>query len=142
MSKLAHSNQETMDELDRRRAIENGDEDLIPAQAAKNTPDWKVLPYYGSAGENLMGFDIVEVGRRETSDRIAVVKLTDVYHGNKDTCKQRASLISAAPKLLEALKLAEELCTNLLDAVGDDEFNSNFKVIEKARAAIAEAEGR
>ena len=28
MSKLAHSNQETMDELDRRRAVENGDANI------------------------------------------------------------------------------------------------------------------
>lgn len=32
MSKLAHSHQPTMDEIDRRRAIENGDEDLLPKQ--------------------------------------------------------------------------------------------------------------
>jgi hypothetical protein len=30
MSKLAHSHQPTMDELDRRRAIEDGNEDLLP----------------------------------------------------------------------------------------------------------------
>lgn len=30
MSKLAHSNQETMDEMDVERAIENGDVDLLP----------------------------------------------------------------------------------------------------------------
>ena len=29
MSKLAHSNQETMDEIDIKRAIEDGNEDLI-----------------------------------------------------------------------------------------------------------------
>lgn len=29
MSKLAHSNQETMDEIERKRAIENGDEDCL-----------------------------------------------------------------------------------------------------------------
>lgn len=30
VSKLAHSNEETMNEIDRRRAIEDGNEDLIP----------------------------------------------------------------------------------------------------------------
>lgn len=30
MSKLAHTHQPTMDALDRKRAIENGDEDLLP----------------------------------------------------------------------------------------------------------------
>lgn len=32
MSKLAHSNQPTMDEIDRRRAIEDGNDDLIAAE--------------------------------------------------------------------------------------------------------------
>lgn len=32
MSKLAHSNQQTMDEIDLRHAIETGNEDLIPMQ--------------------------------------------------------------------------------------------------------------
>ncbi len=30
MSKLAHSNQETMDEIERRAAIEDGNEDMLP----------------------------------------------------------------------------------------------------------------
>lgn len=30
MSKLAHSHQPTMDEIDRKRAIETGNEDLLP----------------------------------------------------------------------------------------------------------------
>ncbi len=30
MSKLAHSNEETMDEIERRAAIEDGNEDMLP----------------------------------------------------------------------------------------------------------------
>lgn len=107
------------------------------APTATHTPDWKVLPYYGSAGEIFMGFDIVEVGPRETSDRIAIVKLTDVYHGNKDICKQRADLIAAAPKLLEALKGMLSLMKAVSPQHSGDWHESNV-----ARAAIAQTEGR
>ena len=42
MSKLAHSHQPTMDELDYQRAIENGDEDCIPIS-------FKVARWWGNA---------------------------------------------------------------------------------------------
>lgn len=35
MSKLAHSHQPTMDEIDRKRAIRDGNEDLIPMENDK-----------------------------------------------------------------------------------------------------------
>lgn len=41
MSKLAHSHQPTMDEIDRKRAIRDGNEDLIPAGHRAPRP----LPY-------------------------------------------------------------------------------------------------
>jgi hypothetical protein len=48
MSKLAHSNQETMDEIDLQHAIENGNEDLIERLTEYNK-DWRTRA--GSAKE-------------------------------------------------------------------------------------------
>jgi hypothetical protein len=48
MSKLAHSNQETMDEIDRQHAIADGNEDLIE-RLTKYNKDWRARA--GSAKE-------------------------------------------------------------------------------------------
>jgi len=57
MSKLAHSNQETMDEIDYRAAIENGDEDLIPA-SIKISKRWEAVRPW----KRWFGFDNKEWG--------------------------------------------------------------------------------
>lgn len=146
MSKLAHSNQKTMDELDRRSAIEDDyDENTGIGVVFDKQPDSpQDLTKHTRGPWTYDGFIV-----REVASDAGIAVIQNGMHINPnieifdlDTQEANARLIAAAPKLLEALKLAEELCANLIDAVGDDEFNSNFKVIEKARSAIAEAEGR
>lgn len=74
MSKLAHSNQETMDEIERRAAIENGNEDLIEQSIKADLVE---------ALENLLTYDRVErpafrakpVGAPNSSERIKQDKL-------------------------------------------------------------------
>lgn len=63
----------------------------------KHTPGpLKVLPYYGSGGENLLGFDIVQEGNRETSDRVAILKFSDAYRDERETTDANALLICEA----------------------------------------------
>lgn len=82
MSKLSHSNQATMDELERQRAIENGDEDLLGSPClftATRTPvdvAWEALERSETTIKRL----IEAVGPNSAFHQ----PLLDALHGLKD----------------------------------------------------------
>lgn len=51
MSKLAHSHQPTMDEIDRLRAVKNGDEDCLPLTAHLVSSVQELIDVYWGRGD-------------------------------------------------------------------------------------------
>lgn len=138
MSKLAHSNQETMDELDRRRAIENGDGDLIPAQTGKHTPGpWHMDgDGFDSVAAQDCGTDGYEIFTKDAAGDVDLPICTICDVCDDDESQANARLIAAATKLLEAAKQAADLLQELKDGGAEN------PELEGLLSAINEAEGR
>lgn len=77
---------------------------------------------------------------KRVPQRIAIVSLTncDVWKGTEGADKANASLIAAAPELLEAL----EICLGNMTGGMDGKWPPDIDPIEAAREAIAKALGK
>jgi hypothetical protein len=120
MSKLAHSHQPTMDELDRKRAIENGDEDLLP----QSTPGpWHLLDIEGKEA-HVFAADNYQVADCES------------YKRSSAECLANAKLIAAMPDLL-ALAIKTSELVNCGDGILSAEGRCNELLCEIIRMVPA-----
>lgn len=110
-------------------------------QGAQHTPGpWKVLPFYGNGGENLLGFEVIQEGNRDTSDRVAILKLSDAYRDERETTESNARLIAAAPETARERDALKEANQSLAKTVSD--LNLEYKRVcelqEKAETECGE----